>query len=426
MTTFANPAAALLMSNLSAHHAHMLNLASNYLSNYVPPTVYHAPLIDANSAMALNKVTPVSILPQTQPMMMMQPSTYLGERLHSIPPSEIPVSDSDTSYSSSSATTTNTASLNMSSNSSSSGQSAQPVTQPKPTYKLLKCIGYGGYGRVYDGIRAHDGLPVVIKLIPKTSIVNWSATRYPTDSATVINNSLAMTGDFSNVSPLAPMAHLPFEIECMLRLRDTPGIIRIHDYFEETSCYVIVMEKLSRAMTLFDLANGRPFAFAQHTLRKMFIQLIRIIQGMMVKGIVHRDIKPENILVNLDDYSIKLIDFGSAAVNRPRGDAFREFQGTLECMPPEWILFGYYESEAATVWSLGVTFYFAVFGRYPYRSKAQIISGKFPLPYQNVATELLHFLDACFQMNPQKRVTLAQLLSTAWLKQRHEKNTTAH
>jgi serine/threonine protein kinase len=118
----------------------------------------------------------------------------------------------------------------------------------------------------------------------------------------------------------------------------------------------------------------------------------------------------------LEDYSIKIIDFGSAANFRGRADPFREFQGTLECMPPEWILQGVYESEPATAWSIGVTFYFSIFGRYPFRTKQSIISGKFPLPYTNVANELLQFLDSCFQMNPAKRFSLIQLLSTSWLK----------
>ncbi len=325
--------------------------------------------------------------------------------------------------------------------------SIAPVkSSQKPTYKLIKCIGFGGYGRVYDAIRSDDGLPVIIKLVPKSGIVNWSSKAFSllngigsnvnsnnnnnsnnnmnnNNNTAIRNNNNNNNSNSNNTTNNSNTNsnYLPFEIECLLRLRDTPGIIKIYDYFEESTCFVIVMEKLNRCITLFDLTNGKPFVFSQNVLKKIFIQLIKINLAIFAKGIVHRDIKPENILVNLEDYSIKLIDFGSAANFRPKGEPFREFQGTLECMPPEWILSGFYESEPATAWSIGVTFYFTIFGRYPFRTKSHIISGKFPLPYSNVSNELLQFLDCCFQMNSVKRFSLHQLLNTTWLK-RYDKH----
>lgn len=298
--------------------------------------------------------------------------------------------------------------------SDSNGSYSDPFTplthiKTKPSYKLLKCIGYGGYGRCYDAVRSDDHQQVIIKLIPKSGIVNWSTK----PSASIANYKI---GSMNAPSRNNTSSHLPFEIECLLRLRDTPGIIKILDFFEETTCFVIVMEKLPRCTTLFDLANGKPFSFSQLILRKIFTQLIRINLTLFAKGIVHRDIKPENILVNLEDYSIKVIDFGSAAVFKPKGEKFNEFQGTLECMPPEWILQGFYESESAAVWSIGVTFYFCVFGKYPFRTKHTIALGKYPLFYSNVAPEYLNFLDTCFNMSHTKRVTLNQLLSIQLLK----------
>jgi len=276
---------------------------------------------------------------------------------------------------------------------------------PKSYYKLSKCIGFGGYGRVYEGMRVNDGLPVVIKLLPKSGIVNWSTNTFSTASYSSSMSSNSSTS-----------MYIPFEIECLIRLRDTPGVVKMIDYFEQASNYVIIMEKSERNITLFDMANGKPFSFNQNALKKIFSQLIRINLALFSKGIVHRDIKPENILINVDDFSLKLIDFGSASNLRMKGEPFREFQGTLECMPPEWILHGFYDSEAATVWSIGVTFFFCLFGRYPYRTKAQIVSGKIPYLTTVIPTELLQFQELCFQMNPNRRITLNSLVSLSWLK----------
>jgi serine/threonine protein kinase len=40
-------------------------------------------------------------------------------------------------------------------------------------YRLLNCLGKGGFGQVYDGRRRTDNSPVVIKFLPRARILNW-------------------------------------------------------------------------------------------------------------------------------------------------------------------------------------------------------------------------------------------------------------
>lgn len=54
------------------------------------------------------------------------------------------------------------------------------------------------------------------------------------------------------------------------------------------------------------------------------------------KGIIHRDIKDENIVI-AEDFTIKLIDFGSAAYLE-RGKLFYTFCGTIEYCAPEVLM----------------------------------------------------------------------------------------
>lgn len=81
------------------------------------------------------------------------------------------------------------------------------------------------------------------------------------------------------------------------------------------------------------------------------------------KNVIHRDIKDENIVI-AEDFTIKLIDFGSAAYLE-KGRLFHTFCGTIEYCAPE-VLMGnpYVRRQAAarphifrgnhgTAWSLG-------------------------------------------------------------------------
>ena len=54
------------------------------------------------------------------------------------------------------------------------------------------------------------------------------------------------------------------------------------------------------------------------------------------QGIIHRDIKDENIVI-AEDFTIKLIDFGSAAYLE-RGKLFYTFCGTIEYCAPEVLI----------------------------------------------------------------------------------------
>lgn len=40
-------------------------------------------------------------------------------------------------------------------------------------YRVLYCLGKGGFGQVYEGQRRSDNSSVVVKFLPKDRILNW-------------------------------------------------------------------------------------------------------------------------------------------------------------------------------------------------------------------------------------------------------------
>ncbi|MCL2420959.1 MAG: serine/threonine protein kinase [Defluviitaleaceae bacterium] len=77
--------------------------------------------------------------------------------------------------------------------------------------------------------------------------------------------------------------------------------------------------------------------------------------------IIHRDIKPSNVIINPDDQSITLIDFGISRMYNENTDSDTTVFATLEFAPPEQ--FGFAQTDARTdIYALGVLFRYMLTG----------------------------------------------------------------
>jgi len=273
--------------------------------------------------------------------------------------------------------------FSFSSRSSSCGNSIQPGKKDfHSQYTVKEQIGKGGFGVVYSAVRRRDGLEVAVKEVSKDERVVVGA-----DS-------------------------VPLEVALMQQLQDVPGVIRLIDYFDMQHCFYIVMERF-HSKDLFDFISEQG-ALPESLARDLFRQLVETVITCHQRGVMHRDIKDENILIDLNTFKMKLIDFGSGGLIEPR--VYHEFQGTRVYSPPEWINHRVYRPESLTVWSLGILLYDMVCGDVPFECDAEITRARLTwFPQLGLSEEVKHLIESCLSVKVEERLSLAMVASHPWL-----------
>merc|ERR1711892_134228 len=247
-------------------------------------------------------------------------------------------------------------------------------------YAVKEEIGRGGFGVVYAAERKSDGLEVAVKEVSK-------------DTNTLTNNNV------------------PLEVALMQQANDVPGVIKLLDYFDATDCFYIVMERFN-SKDLFDFISDQG-PLPETVAKDLFSQLVDTVRLCHQKGVVHRDIKDENILIDINTFKTKLIDFGSGAYLQNK--VYQEFQGTRVYSPPEWINNRAYTAEALTVWSLGILLYDMVCGDIPFESDHEISTARLVWFHQlKLSNQVKDLISGCLTLDPHKRMTLDRIRYHPW------------
>ena len=244
-------------------------------------------------------------------------------------------------------------------------------------YAVKEEIGRGGFGVVYAAKRKSDGVEVAIKKVSKD-----------VDTLTV-----------------------PLEVALMQRVNDVPGVIKLITYFDTSDKFYVVMERFN-CKDLFDFITDQG-PMPEHMTRELFMQLVDTVIKCHGKGVVHRDIKDENILIDINTFKIKLIDFGSGALLQE--GLYHKFKGTRVYSPPEWINCRVYTAEGLTVWSLGILLYNMLCGDIPFESDQEISAGRLVWMKQvKLSSQVKDLILGCLTVDPSKRMTLYELLNHPW------------
>ena len=231
----------------------------------------------------------------------------------------------------------------------------------------------------------------------------------------------------------------------VLEVLDHPNIVAYLGIEVHRDKVCIFMEYCSGGSLANLLEHGR---IEDETVIQVYaLQMLEGLAYLHSSNIIHRDIKPENILLDHNGI-IKYVDFGAAKIIARQGKTLaadphnhggpqarapnkqKSMTGTPMYMSPE-VIRGQNEGRqgAVDIWSVGCVILEMASGRRPWSTldnewaiMYNIAQGNPPaLPSKEQLSEQgSEFLRRCFERDPRKRATAAELLTTPWVMQIRE------
>ncbi|RGB42124.1 kinase-like domain-containing protein [Rhizophagus diaphanus] len=274
-------------------------------------------------------------------------------------------------------------------------------------YAILETIGTGAFSEVKLAVDLNGCRNVAIKMI---------ATKGIEDSERLKTSILR-------------------EVE-ILKYVDHPNIVKLLDTVETSTHYCLVLEYVSGG-ELFDYVNDHYENSNEDESKRIFIQLVNILEYLHENNIVHRDLKLENILIDSSNQSsngpiIKLTDFGLAKFI-DKSPILTARCGSEEYAAPELMSGKHYDGRKTDLWSLGVILYALLVGYLPFNLEAgqtrrqffsRILRADFTFPNSEketgrksmISNEAKDLVKKILQVNPQKRLSLNEIKNHSWLK----------
>ncbi len=265
-------------------------------------------------------------------------------------------------------------------------------------YRILRPLGAGGMGEVYEAEDTKLGRKVALKLLP-------------------------------DLTARDPRRRERFEREAKaIAALNHPNIVTIYSVEEAEGIDFITMELVEGQTLRQAVPRG---GLSLEAILKVAVPLADAVAAAHQQGITHRDLKPENILVGRDG-KVKVLDFGLAKVEAAFGDevgasrlptrALTEegrIVGTVAYMSPEQAE-GKPVDPRSDVFALGIILYEMSTGERPFRGDTAIsiissILKDTPPPVTQVNASLprdvARIVNRCLMKDPARRFQSAQELS---------------
>lgn len=206
-------------------------------------------------------------------------------------------------------------------------------------YRVVKLIGRGGMGAVYEAVDPDSGQSVALKTL----------------ASHLADDAGFRRRFFAEIETLKGLVH--------------PGIVRLLAFGEQEGMPYFAME-LVRGRSVEDVLRRVGPVDWKLTL-SIATSISRSLKVAHDHGVVHRDLKPANILLG-DDGSTKLADFGIAKLfGNASLTAHGSIVGTAEYMAPEQAA-GRPTDHRVDFYSLGASMFAMLAGHPPFRGTSMM------------------------------------------------------
>ena len=217
---------------------------------------------------------------------------------------------------------------------------------PIGPYKVIKKLGEGGMGAVFQAVNEAIERQVAIKVLhPEFAKVPEFTTRF-----------------FNEARAVNRIEH--------------PGVVQIGDFGQLPDGTAYIVMELLKGESMADKLEKTGGPLALSAALNYGAQLAETLSVAHSKGIVHRDIKPDNVMIVRDNSApggerTKLLDFGIAKLTKEANATgvktrTSAVMGTPHFMSPEQCKGGKNVDEKSDVYAFGVLLFVMLTGRYPF------------------------------------------------------------
>ncbi|KAI3381118.1 hypothetical protein SNEBB_007532 [Seison nebaliae] len=262
-------------------------------------------------------------------------------------------------------------------------------------FRLLKVLGKGGYGKVYQVQKLKGkgvGQIFAMKVLRKATII-----RSPKDTA-----------------------HTKAERN-ILELVKHPNIVELQYAFQTNSRLYLILEYLAGGELFMQLEKEG--LLVEPTAKFYLAEIVLALEHLHSKDIIYRDLKPENVMLTSKGH-IKLTDFGlcKESVN-DMNPSTHTFCGTIEYMAPE-ILWRNGHGKEVDWWSLGALMYDMLTGAPPFTASNRkgtidkILNGRISFPLF-ISGEARRLVKGLLKRKPDDRFDVQRIKSDNFFREYH-------